>query len=233
LKQLNDFEALPTVCAYCGASPAPTKDHVIPRGLQSKGGESWESFAVRACEACNNQKSKLDEEARNLLVLYHDLGGDQASQKLIHQEVKRSMHRLIDQGRSNATLRMLRQMEPVYVDQGEGNLTLAMAGKPDIDIFAPWLEYVVRGISVAWWGVLSQGALLEVKAIPPVNFDQFYAMSKPWDQEVQLGNHTLVAFRSAHSDPGIGAWAFRFYGGLGFGVLVWPSGTSMEEREGS
>jgi hypothetical protein len=62
-RKREQFRAAPQSCAYCGKTPAPTRDHVPPKSAFSKPYPA-NLITVPSCEDCNSKYSELDEEFR-------------------------------------------------------------------------------------------------------------------------------------------------------------------------
>lgn len=76
-------------CAYC-ASPAKTKDHVIPRSLylKSKRSGKFQLITVPACTSCNSSWTDDEVQFRNMLTLSGE--STSAAQGLWEGAIRRS-----------------------------------------------------------------------------------------------------------------------------------------------
>jgi len=53
------------VCVYCGAGPAETVDHIIPK---SKGGTNRQTNLVGCCKECNQKKADMTLEEAGMSI---------------------------------------------------------------------------------------------------------------------------------------------------------------------
>lgn len=221
MRPLNeDFDQLPDVCAYCGVSPAPTRDHVIPEGFRPRTDPIHDWIYVKCCEKCNNDKSRLDGEVRNHLALYQDARGNISADSLVENAIPNSMKKLQERGRMSPTLAMLKSMKPKICADGT---IVEMMGQQDKDIFQPWLEYVIKGLAYALWQVKLEDIVFELKAFTGPNFFEFLSSQPSTEFLVSLGNHTKFSYEPMTLGGGYGLWIFQFFGGLGFAVLTMPT----------
>ena len=222
MNPINDFDALPDVCAYCGVSPAPTTEHVIPRAFRAKADPEHDWILVHACEACNRRKAGLDDQVRNLLALHQDSRGNPTADSLVDDKITRSMLRLQRENRTDPTLQLLRSMKPIQILESTGAIAEAMIGQAEKDVFTPWLEYVAKGLTNALWHCVLSDVVFEVKAYESADFEKLLTVFDEFEFVVRLGNHTQFSYDPVKLDSGYGLWIFRFYGGIGFTVLAVP-----------
>lgn len=223
MQTINNYHDLPLICAYCAGGPPLTKEHVIPRKFRQESAAEHEWIDVRACTKCNNDKSRLDEQVRNLLILHQDSDGHDGAIQARNGPVLKSIHRLIANGRMNPTLQMLKSMESVLVVGPDGTLLPKMAGVAPSDQFTPWLTLVAKGLTMALTGKPLVDANFEVLVLTRANFYQLLPQLSDFSPPVCLGDHTKFSFRPLEGQPGYGVWLFQFFDGLAFIVFAVPS----------
>ena len=101
-----------TRCAFCGKSPAKTRDHIPPRGIFPR--PRPDLITVPACLRCNRDTSKIEEAFRVYLSLRVGVNND-ATSNLWNNEAMRTL-------RHNPSLRkrIVRAMRPISVRSPAG-----------------------------------------------------------------------------------------------------------------
>lgn len=237
MKPILELSSISRACAYCGALDNLTKEHVIPRSFGSSEGRDHRWIVVWACTVCNGKKSSLDESAKGALVMLKDSFGSPAAIAL-EPSVMRSMGRLVDIGRTSPNLEAVRGMKPTLLLGADGTAHLKMEGRLQVDVLTPWIQYVVRGLTVACTGQrIPTDADVSCEFIKRVDVDRALGeLPFAFSSTIQLGNHTEISWRPCEESrqrdyrpkPGdwrspYGAWWLRFFGGLGLFVSVLPS----------
>ncbi|SRR6266436_5899496 len=108
------------LCAFCGKSPAKTKDHVPPKGIFPK--PRPKLITVPACLRCNASSSKIEEAFRVYLSLRIGVN-DETTSNLWNNEVMRTL-------RHNPRLRnrIIKSMRPISVRSPAGIILAERTG---------------------------------------------------------------------------------------------------------
>lgn len=146
--QAMGSQNLTSSCVYCSSDYPNTDEHVIPRGWFPKDDPIKQPIIVRACYACNNEKSKNDEWLRKWFT---SLVSDQSQEasKVLHGPVARSIRRQPKLGKE-----MMDRMTLVDVFDNPTHLWLGRQTRVAISIedwnrIFGWVDHVIRG-SYAW-----------------------------------------------------------------------------------
>ena len=225
----------PTVCAYCGASPAPTRDHVVAKCLFIPP-VPQDAVIVRACLACNNDKSKDDTYLRDMLVVDHQGSTSPIAQLIFDTKVMRSAQR-----NSSDVVRAAMTRARLIPHITPGGLYLGQLPSFDLDsrridrIFS----YIVRGLyykvvraplpaecAITVWRVNAKEAEETYHTIKAMNGNGLY----------RIGQGVFeCAFMYATEVPQISMWLLAFYGRVFFIVNTEPPvgvGGSSEKPAG-
>lgn len=217
-KKLDDPRDLPKICAYCGSATARlTKEHVIPRSFEAPDSPQWQPVIIWACEACNNQKSKLDETLRDLLCIDWTGGNHPTAQKPLTGPIARSVQSTAKKGSAHSLIALMNSMEPVNLVDKQGNYLGTRMGVPlSSNPYVPWLELVVKGLALAVHGVqLPADAILTSRRADPETYEKLtdIMMELQIPLPITLGTHTLFSFRGLDDyPPGYGFWFLSIYG---------------------
>jgi hypothetical protein len=165
-------------CAYCSEIAEVSVDHVIPRCLFPKPRPS-NLITVRACDSCNNTKSKDDDYLRDMLTIDIDCSNSPNAQMLLNSSVIRSVQR----GRSaiGRAVGSAIQFRPRYTPSG-----LYLGTYPSIPLEGQRITHIfskiVKGLYYSkFQDRLPDESIFEILRIHPLGFPDV------WEALQQVG----------------------------------------------
>ena len=130
------------ICVYCGANPATTGDHVVPKCLFIPP-LPQDVVVVPACRACNEDKSQDDSYLRDILVMDYQGSENPVAREIFQTKVMRSAKR----NRSDAVRTAMRQARSISLFSPSG---LYLGRLPSFDLDEGRINrifsYIIRGL---------------------------------------------------------------------------------------
>lgn len=135
-------------CAYCSSNHPGTNEHVIPRRWFPEDDPVKVPIIIKACHACNNEKSKNDEWLRKW---FSSLASDQSPEamKVLYGPVARSIKRQPVLGKEMINRMTLVDVFDIETHLHLGEKTRVVVNAGDWDRILSWINQVVRGL-YAW-----------------------------------------------------------------------------------
>lgn len=230
----------PPLCVYCGQRPGVTRDHVIARCF-FPGTLPSDMITVPCCEDCNKSYEKDEEYMRSLICM--DYGVVESSDSALRQlvgPVTRSLFRAEHTGLLDLILDTSKPVELFT----EGDIYLGQTRRIRVDDsrFCNVARKIILGLHFHRTGHrLADGYTVKVSNIG-TDLDLarkiLGSRSVPWNPPVSIGKDVFrYTWSSVDTDPGLGAWAFDFYGRYVFIGLTMSLGIQAEadrrlERKG-
>jgi hypothetical protein len=197
------------LCVYCCKRPAVTGDHIFARELFVKTARA-NLPQVPTCDACNNDKSKLE----HYLTAVLPFGGR-------HPDAHENLTNLVP-GRLAKNLRLSRELyagrRNVWrLEEAIIRPTMTIPIEPErvCALFA----YAARALAYYHWGVYllpgqdSQAMLLS--SLGRATFARLFTMNAAKRVQDGLGNGTVIySGVQAVDTPQLTLWRLRLYGGL-------------------
>jgi hypothetical protein len=212
----------PPTCAYCGASPALTGDHVVPKCLFIPP-LPQDVVVVPACSVCNNDKSKDDDYLRDFLVMDYQGSTNPIAQEIFDTKVMRSVQR-----NSSAVVRVAMTQARLISHVTTGGLYLGQLPSFDLDqiriqrIFS----YIVRGL---YYKVIHTrmpaDCAITVRRVNAKEADEIYHIIKGMNGNglYRIGQGVFeCAFMYADEEPESSLWLLAFYQRVFFTVGTAP-----------
>lgn len=216
---IRGIQDIPDVCAYCGCSPATTREHVLPKGLKLRSELGHPPILVRACVACNRRKAPLDEQCRNLLALHQANQESGIARELCDKEVIRSVRRLRELDRMSPTRHLVEVAaeKSGYFD-ADGQFVRGQV--VDNLPFHDWLSLLVQGIAMNSYRRYFGAFDCSVRVQSPADFRAMLDQPVFSKNCVHLGSHTIVVHVSFPEIQPMGLYSFQFFEGIGFSVFA-------------
>jgi len=215
-KVVGKIPAVVVLCAFCGKSPAKTKDHIPPRGIFPRPRPGL--ITVPACLRCNSGTSKIEEAFRVYLSLRVGVNNDSTS-KLWNNEAMRTL-------RHNPRLRnrIIKSMRPISVRSHAGVILAERTGGPwPREVHDPVIEKTIRGLYFHHYGeILGERVKIEIQWLRTVEDLENWSrrvdpsLEQLWTELPGAGNvgagHFRYRYAKAIESPLYSTWLFDFYG---------------------
>lgn len=204
------------ICVYCGQFKEVSNDHVIPKCLFIKPYPP-NLVTVKACDDCNNAKSKNDDYLRDFLIADFVANQSPTANQLFHEKMLSSQR----QGSSVIAREAVSKarLEPFYTKGGVylGDFpSFSVDGERIKQIF----ETLVRGLYYdSQKKIFPNGYIFEMFRFFPWDFkDIEKGLSKLHLRQKILGDVFGCAFTKAQEDEFTTLWYFWFYQRIAFSV---------------
>ena len=215
---------LDILCAYCGERPGNTRDHVIPRCLFG-GPLPPDVITVRACRACNTDKSQDDDYLRDLLVTDVQATQHPIAQRLLQGQVIRAAQRNRSRvARPAALVSPILPRTPIRTPSGlyAGTLVTVPADPPRFQrVFAT----IVRGLyHHTYQRRLPPDSIFTTLPIPP-SVELFEGFQFKGGNPIILGANIFGYIHrtmTLDDDPEVSDWLLWFYNSCYFVVTTAP-----------
>lgn len=214
-------------CAYCGAQPAATRDHVLPLCLFTSP-VPLKMLTVPACWQCNERKSKNDEYLRDLLAFDIACCEHPVAQELMKGKITRSMRR----GRCAFANRAVRNARRVWLQTPTGiYFDHAYSIPLQVERIDEIFTTIARGIYYKLAGArFPDGYEFEVRRVLPRNAGLVFEILKEAGLRgpYRVGNVFGCLFAYWGKDPGVAKWLMWFYDGFFVTVSTRRRGSSCD-----
>ena len=224
-----------THCAFCGKSPAKTRDHIPPRGIFPR--PRPDLITVPACLRCNRDISKIEEAFRVYLSLRIGVNNETTS-NLWNNEAMRTL-------RHNPSLRkrIVRAMRPISVRSPAGIiLAEKIGGLWPPESHDPVIEKIIRGLYFHHYReVLGDRVEIKVHWLRTSEDLENWTrridstLEQLWTELPGAGNVGTRYFRyryaAAIESPLHSTWLFDFYGAHFAGGYTSPVEARTENTE--
>jgi hypothetical protein len=200
-------------CVYCCNRPATTWDHVFARSFMPVARRA-NLPKVPACEQCNNEKSKLENELAAILPF----GGR-------HTDARQHLTTAVP-GMLAQNLRLHRELQEGastnWVLNEKGTFDLAPSVPVAGDMVERLCAYIARGLAWKHWHVRfgSDCAVAAFVLAPKLGETMFNAILHTGSTHRANGDFGDGAFvyegTQSADDPSLSAWIFSIYGGATF-----------------
>jgi hypothetical protein len=201
----------PPACAYCGASPAATRDHVVPKCLFIRP-LPQDVVVVPACDACNKDKGKDDTYLRDVLVMDYQGSESPIAREIFDTKVMRAAQR----NRSEVVRAAVTQA--CLIPHGTpGGLYLGQLPSFDLDSrrIQRIFSYIVRGLYYRVRRVpLPAECAITVRRVNAKEAEEIYHIIKGMNGNglYRIGQGVFeCAFMYADEEPRISMWLLAFY----------------------
>ena len=209
------------ICVYCGKLKILTREHVVPRCLFPT--PPMAPVIIPVCRDCNNDKSKIDDYLRDMLVLESSRHAPAA--ELLHGPVSRSASRNL-----SAVVRAAKskaKYEPVH---SPGGIYLGHAYTFPLEEARVNRAFslMVRGLYYKLTGLyLPQDCVFTVRRLTASEFNEFWTKLKEigYNGPYRLGDDVFTClFIYAAEEPAISQWWLWFYDTVCVTVGTVPNG---------
>lgn len=209
------------LCAYCGAEPATSEDHVPPQSLFPK--PRIGLVKVPCCEGCRTEQSKDDEYFKNIIVLRHDVSSNPVV-ATVFESVQRALRR--EEGRG-FTASLLASLKPAEIRSVAGlYLGRGATYNPDYERLDTVMRRTLLGLYFHETRVrlpdTHDARVLSVDGLPPLTREQETAVKHMIETALSgrlhlIGDRVFVyAFQQISRSPHVTVWVFQLYSRVGF-----------------
>ena len=198
------------MCAYCGAAPATTRDHIVSKGLSPRPLPPF-MVTVPACLKCNQNKSQDEDYLRDVLIA--DIYTSE------HPKAKAIFDGPMARARAKNRSEIARsarhaRMEPLHTP---GGLYLGHYATVPLDWerISRTIEGMIRGLYYTLVGKpFPQGYVVNVTRLDPLQVQSAWNVmsSGHLNGPYCLGDDIFMCeMQFVAEDPGMTRWLLRFY----------------------